>query len=192
VVPFEDIIARSRNVGTGIVAMSLGETTDEGATVLYDMWQRLGIGRPTGIELGNESAGIVADPSVSTWQTIDLVNRSFGQGVAVTPLQLATSFSAMVNGGRLPVPHLIAALGDEAVAVPEPQQVMETELSATMRDLMVHVLEAGPNYAEETLIPGYTVGGKTGTAQIWDQRAGAWMEDTYNHTFVGFVGAEHP
>jgi len=192
VVPFEDIIARSRNVGTGIVAMSLGETTDEGATVLYDMWQRLGIGRPTGIELGDESAGIVADPSVSTWQTIDLVNRSFGQGVAVTPLQLATSFSAMVNGGRLPVPHLIAALGDEAVAVPEPQQVMETELSATMRDLMVHVLEAGPNYAEETLIPGYTVGGKTGTAQIWDQRAGAWMEDTYNHTFVGFVGAEHP
>ncbi|MEO6350345.1 MAG: penicillin-binding protein 2 [Candidatus Limnocylindrales bacterium] len=192
VVPFEDIIARSRNVGTGVVAMSLGETTDQGASVLYDMWQRLGIGRPTGIELGNESAGIVADPSVSTWQTIDLVNRSFGQGVAVTPLQLATSFSAMVNGGRLPVPHLIAALGDEVVAAPEPRQVMETELSSTLRDLMIHVLEAGPHYAEETLIPGYTVGGKTGTAQIWDQRAGAWMEDTYNHTFVGFVGAERP
>lgn len=192
VVPFEDIIARSRNVGTGLVAMSLGETTGEGATVLYDMWQRLGIGRPTGIELGNESAGIVADPSASTWQAIDLVNRSFGQGVAVTPLQLATSFSAMVNGGRLPVPHLIAARGDEAVASPEPEQVMETELSATLRDLMVHVVEAGPDYAEETLIPGYVVGGKTGTAQIWDQRAGAWMEDTYNHTFVGFVGSERP
>ena len=57
---------------------------------------------------------------------------------------------------------------------------------------MVHVVEAGPHYAEETLIPGYVVGGKTGTAQIWDQRAGAWMENTYNHTFVGFVGAEQP
>ena len=192
VAPFEDIIARSRNVGTGVVAMDLGETTDQAASVLYDMWQRLGIGRPTGIELGNESAGIVADPSVNTWQTIDLVNRSFGQGVAVTPLQLATSFSAMVNGGYLPVPHLIAALGDEAVAAAEPQQVLETELSNTLRDLMVHVLETGPNYAEETLIPGYVVGGKTGTAQIWDQRAGAWMEKTYNHTFVGFVGSERP
>jgi len=192
VAPFEDIIARSRNVGTGRVALTLGETTDEAASVLYDMWQRLGIGRPTGIELGNESTGIVADPTLNPWQSIDLVNRAFGQGVAVTPLQLATGFSAMVNGGRLPVPHLIAAVGDEAVEIAEGQQVMESDLSAQLRELMVHVVEAGPHYADETLIPGYVVGGKTGTAQIWDQRAGAWMEDTYNHTFVGFVGAERP
>ncbi|MGI8928716.1 MAG: peptidoglycan D,D-transpeptidase FtsI family protein [Candidatus Limnocylindrales bacterium] len=191
VIPFADIIARSRNVGTGRVALSLGETTDEGASVLYNMWQRLGIGRTTGIELGNESSGIVADPALHPWQQIDLVNRAFGQGVAVTPLQLATGFSAMVNGGRLPVPHLIAALGDEEV-VAEGQQIMESDLSALLRQLMVHVVEAGPHYADETLIPGYVVGGKTGTAQIWDQRAGDWMADSYNHTFVGFVGAEQP
>ena len=59
-------------------------------------------------------------------------------------------------------------------------------------ELMVHVVETGPHYAEETLIPGYVVGGKTGTAQIWDPSAGDWMENTYNHTFVGFVGAEQP
>lgn len=192
VVPFEDIIARSRNVGTGRVALSLGETTEAGAVVLYDMWLRLGIGRPTGIELGNESAGLVADPTLTPWQAIDLVNRSFGQGVAVTPLQLATSFSAMVNGGRLPVPHLLATSGDPGEEVADGQQVMETDLSAQLRQLMVHVVETGPHYADETLIPGYVVGGKTGTAQIWNQRAGAWMEDTYNHTFVGFVGAERP
>lgn len=191
-VPFQDIIARSRNVGTGKVALSLGDTTYEGSTVLYDMWQRLGIGEPTGIELGNESAGIVADPNGTPWQTIDLVNRAFGQGVAVTPLQLARSFSAMVNGGRLPVPHVIAALGDDETAAPPTQQVMETSLSDELRTLMVHVAETGPHYAPETLIPGYVVGGKTGTAQIWDQRSGAWMEDIYNHTFVGFVGAEEP
>ena len=57
---------------------------------------------------------------------------------------------------------------------------------------MIHVVEAGPNYAAETLIPDYVVGGKTGTAQIWDQQAGAWMTDTYNHTFVGFVGSDKP
>jgi cell division protein FtsI (penicillin-binding protein 3) len=192
VVPFEDIIARSRNVGTSRVALSLADTTDQGAQILYDMWNRLGIGRPTGIELGNESAGIVADPALTPWQAIDLVNRSFGQGVAITPLQLATSFCAMVNGGRLPVPHVIRSFGQEEIAAPESEQVMETDLSALLRQLMVHVVDAGPHYAEETLIPDYVVGGKTGTAQIWDKRAGAWMPDTYNHTFVGFVGAERP
>ena len=191
-VPFEDIIARSRNVGTGRVALALGETTDEGASVLYDMWQRLGIGRPTGIELGNEANGIAADPMLNPWQAIDLVNRAFGQGVAVTPLQLATSFSAMVNGGRLPGPHLMATDTADGADSAEGQQVMESDLSDLLRQLMVHVVETGPHYADETLIPGYVVGGKTGTAQIWDQRAGAWMEDTYNHTFVGFVGAERP
>ncbi len=103
VVPFEDIIAKSRNVGTGRVALTLGETTEEGATVLYNMWHRLGIGESTGIELLNESSGIVADPALNPWQQIDLVNRSFGQGVAITPLQLATAFCAMVNGGKLPI-----------------------------------------------------------------------------------------
>jgi cell division protein FtsI (penicillin-binding protein 3) len=192
VVPFQDIIARSRNVGTGRVAMTLGETTDQGATVLYDMWRRLGIGEPTGVELLNESSGIVADPATNPWQTIDLVNRSFGQGVAITPLQLATAFCAMVNGGRLPHPHLVSEEGNEAVGIPEPEQVMETSLSDKLRQLMVHVVDAGPHYAEETLIPNYVVGGKTGTAQIWDQRAGDWMPDTYNHSFVGFVGGDKP
>ncbi|MEO6349614.1 MAG: penicillin-binding protein 2 [Candidatus Limnocylindrales bacterium] len=192
VVPFEDIIARSRNVGTGHVALSLADTIDAGAQILYDMWERLGIGRPTGIELGNESAGIVADPVLQPWAALDLVNRSFGQGVAITPLQLATAFCAMTNGGRLPVPHIIASLDGEAAEAPESQQVMETGLSETLQKLMVHVVEAGPHYAEETLIPNYVVGGKTGTAQIWDQRAGDWMPDTYNHTFVGFVGGDRP
>jgi membrane peptidoglycan carboxypeptidase len=57
---------------------------------------------------------------------------------------------------------------------------------------MVHVVDEGPNYAEETKIPGYVVGGKTGTAQIWDAQSGAWLPDTYNHTFVGFVGNDRP
>jgi cell division protein FtsI (penicillin-binding protein 3) len=192
VVPFQDIIARSRNVGTGRVAMSLGATTDDGASILYDMWTRLGIGEPTGIELGNESSGLVADPLISKWQTIDLVNRAFGQGVAITPLQLARGYSAMVNGGSLPTPHLIQSLGGDEASFPEPRQVMENSLSDLLQKLMIHVVEAGPHYAAETLIPNYVVGGKTGTAQIWDQQAGAWMGDTYNHTFVGFVGSDKP
>jgi len=189
-VSFEDAIAHSRNVATGRVALSLGETIDDASAVLYDMWQRMGIGSTTGIELGGEVSGLVADPSQTKWQAIDLVNRAFGQAVAITPIQLATAFAAMTNGGTLVRPHLFVA--DEEAATADLEQVISSDLSAQLRHLMIHVIEEGPHYADETKIPGYVVGGKTGTAQIWDNEAGAWMGDVYNHTFVGFVGATRP
>jgi cell division protein FtsI/penicillin-binding protein 2 len=189
-ITFEDAIAHSRNVATGRVALGLADTVEQASHVLYDMWQRLGIGRTTGIELGGEVPGLVADPSRTQWHAIDLVNRAFGQGVAVTPIQLATAFAAMANGGRLVDPHLY--VGDEDTPAADQQQVISPELSAQLRQLMVHVVAEGPHYAEETEIPGYVVGGKTGTAQIWDSEAGAWMDNVYNHTFVGFVGATRP
>jgi cell division protein FtsI/penicillin-binding protein 2 len=192
VIPFEDVIANSRNVGTGHVALSLGDTITAASARLFEMWQRLGIGGLTGVGLQAESAGIAADPQIHPWQSIDLVNRSFGQGVAVTPLQLARAFAAMVNGGLLPSLHVYSSIDGAPVVVPDPTQVIAPELSDTLRQLMVHVVNAGPHYAEETLIPGYVVGGKTGTAQIWDVRQNDWMAHVYNHTFVGFVGAERP
>ncbi|MEP7378711.1 MAG: penicillin-binding protein 2, partial [Chloroflexota bacterium] len=192
VIPFEDVIANSRNVGTGHVALALGDTIFDAASRLYDMWQRLGIGDFTGIGLQSESAGIVPNPENTPWQSIDLVNRSFGQGVAVTPLQLARAYSAMINGGMLPTPHVYASVDGQAVTVPDPTQVISSDLSDTLRELSIHVVNAGPNYAQDTLIPDYIVGGKTGTAQIWDSQAGEWMPHVYNHTFVGFIGAEKP
>ncbi|MEP7360828.1 MAG: penicillin-binding protein 2 [Chloroflexota bacterium] len=192
VIPFEDVIANSRNVGTGHVALALGDTVNDAATRLYQMWQRLGIGDLTGVGLQSESAGIVADPANSPWQSIDLVNRSFGQGVAVTPLQLARAYAAMINGGVLITPHLYESIDGQPVALPEAQQVITPALSDMLRQLSIHVVDAGPHYAEETLIPDYIVGGKTGTAQIWDNATNSWMAHIYNHTFVGFVGAEQP
>ncbi|HUP82991.1 MAG TPA: penicillin-binding protein 2 [Candidatus Limnocylindria bacterium] len=192
IIPFEDVIANSRNVGTGHVALSLGDTIGDAATRLYQMWQRLGIGDLTGVGLQAESAGIAPDPATTPWQSIDLVNRSFGQGVAVTPLQLARSYAAMVNGGQLPSLHVYSSINGEPMVVPDPTQVISVELSDTLRQLMVHVVDAGPHYAAETLIPGYVVGGKTGTAQIWDTANNQWMEHIYNHSFVGFVGSNRP
>ncbi len=189
---FEDVIAYSRNVATGKVAMKLGQSTAESAALLYAMWERLGLGRPTGIELSNEAAGLVRDPAEHQWQKIDLVNRAFGQGVAVTPLQLAVAFSAMVNGGLLVQPHVLQAVDGTDQPPAEPVQVLDPQLSDRLRELMVHVVTAVPHYAETTLIPGYLVGGKTGTAQIWDADEGRWKESTYNHTFAGFVGRDRP
>jgi cell division protein FtsI/penicillin-binding protein 2 len=191
-IPFQDVIAHSRNVGMGRVAMMLGPTTNDASAVLYKMWQRFGLGQPTGIELGGEVAGLVTDPAVQPWQTIDLVNHSFGQGMAITPLQLATAYCAMVNGGRLPHPHIYESVNGQPQTVPDAHQVISSDLSAQLTQLMIHVVDAGPHYAVETKIDGYVVGGKTGTAQIWDTATGAWLPDTYNHTFVGFIGNPDP
>ena len=191
-IPFEDVIAQSRNVATGRVARRLGENIDESAAILYEMWERLGIGRRTGVELVGEAPGLVANPERRPWQDLDLVNRAFGQGLAVTPVQLALSFAAMVNGGLLVEPHLLAPeMGAETVQS-ESLRALSPGLSEELRELMVHVVESVPHYAETTLIPGYLVGGKTGTAQIWDNETGAWKDPIYNHTFAGFVGSERP
>ena len=189
---FEDVIAQSRNVATGRVATMLGDDTADSASILHEMWARLGIGRRTGIELASEAPGLVADPQRRPWQTIDLVNRAFGQGVAVTPVQLAVAFGAMINGGRLIEPHVLAEANGQALPASAATEVITPELSAELRELMVHVVTSVPHYAETTLIPGYVLGGKTGTAQIWDSEKGAWKDPIYNHTFAGFVGAERP
>jgi cell division protein FtsI/penicillin-binding protein 2 len=189
---FADAIAWSRNVATAKVAMQLADNTPDAAAELYGMWSRLGFGRPSGIDLANEASGIVVDPAQRRWADIDLANRAFGQAVAVTPLQLAVAYSAMANGGLLVEPHVLAAVDDTPAPVAEPQQVIDTALSQQLRELMVHVVTTVPALHDHTRIPGYVVGGKTGTAQFWDARHGAWAADAFNYTFCGFVGREMP
>ena len=189
---FEDAIAWSRNVVAAKIALGLGATTRDAADALYETWTRLGFGAPTGIDVAGEVGGLVRDPAIKTWREIDLANGAFGQGVAVTPIQLATAYSAMVNGGRLVQPHVVKAIGDEEVSTAARAEVMDSRLTPTLVDLMNHVVSEVPFYRDRTLIPGYYVGGKTGTAQIWDPSLrdgrGDWKRDLFNYSFVGFVG----
>ncbi|MDQ3870240.1 MAG: penicillin-binding transpeptidase domain-containing protein, partial [Chloroflexota bacterium] len=191
-IPFQDVIAYSRNVGAARVAMMLAQDTRTSAITLYEMWNKLGIGQRTGVDVAGEVNGIVVDPRVKDWAEIDLANRSFGQGVGVTPVQLAVAFSAMVNGGLRVRPRLVAAIGDEETQPPTPTPVLKADLSAELRRLLVHVVTEVPRYATGTLIPGYAVGGKTGTAQIWDPHRNDWEPDLFNFSFVSFVGQSGP
>jgi cell division protein FtsI (penicillin-binding protein 3) len=191
-IPFQDVIAFSRNVGTARAAAMLGEDVTSAAKVLYDTWTRLGVGKPTGVGVSDEVAGISADPTRKRWAAIDLANRSFGQGVAVTPIQLASAFGTMANGGMRVQPHLLRAVADEPAEPPAKVRVLDAALSDELRRLMVHVLTGVPYYDEGTRIPGYLVGGKTGTAQIWDVREGRWERNIYNFSFAGFVGRDRP
>jgi len=194
-IPFQDVVAYSRNVGAARVALGLARTTEQAAAILESTWLRLGFGQPTGVDLAGEVGGLVRDPTISPWRQIDLANGAFGQGVAVTPMQLATAYSAMVNGGILVTPHVVLSVGPNAVAAPSRGQVMSAAMSSELTALMSHVVHAVPWYRDNTLIPGYVIGGKTGTAQIWDPKLdhgrGAW-KTTFNYSFIGYVGRDRP
>jgi cell division protein FtsI/penicillin-binding protein 2 len=189
---FRDAIAFSRNVATARVAGRLDRTLQRSATRLYDMWSDLGIGQPTGIDLANEGVGLAPDPQETTWWPIDLANRAFGQGVAVTQAQLAVAYTAMVNGGERVTPYLLAEVDGEARAASEPVQVLRPRLASDLEGLLEYVTQHVPWYREGTQIDGYTVGGKTATAQIWDPVRNAWKANEFNFSFVGFVGAQRP
>jgi len=162
--------------------------------MLYDTWRKLGYGKPTGIDLAGEVSGLVRDPAITPWGEIDLANGSFGQGVAVTPIQLATAYAALMNGGMTIQPHVVKAIGPADVPVPAGGRVIERGLSKTLVRMMEYVVTEVPTYHDRTLVPGYSVGGKTGTAQIWDPKAnkgrGAWKVNLFNYSFVGYIARD--
>ena len=187
---FEDAIAWSRNVVASKVALGLGATTRESSAILHEVWTRLGFGSPTGIDLAGEVGGIIHDPAIEKWRQIDLANGAFGQGVAVTPLQLATAYAAMMNGGTLVQPHVVKAVDGQDRAVAGKGQVVDPGISSTLIGMMNHVVSTVPFYRDRTLIPGYDVGGKTGTAQIWDSAKKAWKHNLFNYSFVGYIARQ--
>ncbi len=191
---FEDAIAYSRNVVAAKVALGLANTTRASARALHDVWTRFGFGATTGIDVAGEVGGLVRDPTIKPWRQIDLANGAFGQGVAVTPIQLATAFAAMINGGKLVQPHVVKAIADTEVSTAPRAQVIDPTLTPTLVKMMNHVVTEVPFYRDRTLVPGYFVGGKTGTAQIWDPSLnggkGAWKNNIFNYSFVGYIGRQ--
>jgi cell division protein FtsI (penicillin-binding protein 3) len=143
--------------------------------------------------VAGEVAGLVNDPSISRWSQIDLANGSFGQGIAVTQIQLAAAYAAMVNGGVLVHPHVVAGVGAEPVAAVVDAPVLDPTLARPLSNLMEHVLK-NPWYVEESRVPGLWIGGKTGTAQVWDDERKRWLFNIYNFSCLGFIGRQegHP
>nr|MBA2702128.1 penicillin-binding protein 2 [Chloroflexota bacterium] len=193
-ITFEDGIAWSRNVVAAKVALKLGTSLAESSAVLFDTWLDLGFGAPTGIDVAGENRGLVRDPGIKPWREIDLANGAFGQGVAVTPIQLVTAYAALMNGGTLVQPHVVKAVGAREVEPAARARVLDQKLSGTFVELMRHVIETVPFYRDRTLVRGYHVGGKTGTAQIWDPSLnggrGAWKNNLFNYSFVGYIARQ--
>jgi cell division protein FtsI/penicillin-binding protein 2 len=181
----KDVIAYSRNVATAKIARKLGRNTDIAAHRLYGLWNKLGMPGKTGVGVTGEAKGTWFDPDAFQWAPVDLANRAFGQGVSVTLPQLARGLSAIVNGGFKVQPHLATDSDNAAV---EPVRVLRAKTAHQAKDILRQVTGAVPWYAQGSLIPGYDIGGKTGTAQIWNSKKSQWKKRRFNHSFVGFVG----
>jgi cell division protein FtsI (penicillin-binding protein 3) len=179
-----DIIAESSNIGSSLVADRIG---NEG---MADYFWRFGFGRPTGVGFPGEEGGSI--PPASGWSDVRRATMSFGSGVAVTPLQMASVYATIANGGRWVQPRLVRATRDAqgevvATAAPQTRRVLDRATADALTQMLAYVVQDGTGAAAR--IPGYQVAGKTGTAKKLED--GEYVR-RYVASFIGFLPASEP
>ena len=184
-VDMTEALARSLNVITAQWATLLGP--DE----FYHYVDRFGFGRVTGVDLSGEVYGAIKKPGTQDWSMSDLGTNSFGQGLAVTPIQMINAVASIANGGNLMRPYVVAARtkdGEVQYTKPTVMSVsMKPETSRELSRILVDVVRDGNSAAG---VAGYSIAGKSGTAQIPTEKG--YTEDQTIVTFVGFAPADDP
>ena len=181
-----DIVAESSNIGIAKVAGVIGKTT------LASYMNRFGFGRTTGLGFPRESDGIV--PALDKWSDASLATIAYGQGISVTPLQMASVYATIANGGVWVQPRLVSGTvdgtGSFTPSPPSPShRVIEAQTAATLTQMLAYVVEGGTGTSAQ--IPWYQVAGKTGTALKPDP-SGGYYSDRFVASFIGFLPAGRP
>jgi cell division protein FtsI/penicillin-binding protein 2 len=177
------ILARSSNVG----AIKIGLL--EGPSGFNSWVRRFGFGTPTGVGLPGEETGVVLRPDQYSGSSMG--NLPIGQGELVTPIQMATAYSAIANGGILRRPRIVRAVGGHVLGEPSGQRVLSAANAGAVRQMLQGVL--GPEgTASQVSIPGYELAGKTGTASKVDPLTGQYSQSAYVASFIGFAPAANP
>jgi cell division protein FtsI (penicillin-binding protein 3) len=175
------ILAHSSNVGSVEIGQKVGAEK-------FDKWiRRFGFGRPTGIQFPAEEQGLLLDLDEYSGSTMG--NLPIGQGLSVTPIQMVAGYAAIANGGMLRRPQLIEKIGSEQVPEPKGKRVVSPQVAAEVREMLEGVLGPGGTAAEVS-VPGYTLAGKTGTAEVAEN--GEYSDTKYVASFIGFAPAQNP
>jgi cell division protein FtsI (penicillin-binding protein 3) len=177
------ILAQSSNVG----AIKIGML--EGASGFNGWVHRFGFGARTGVDLAGEEMGQVLP--LSHYSGSSMGNLPIGQGQLVTPIQMATAYSAIANGGILRTPHIVSAVGGRPQPEPAGRRIISSTTAADLRHMLEGVLAPGGT-ASEVSIPGYRLAGKTGTASKIDPTTGEYSKSAYVASFMGFAPASNP
>ena len=187
VLSMADVLAKSSNVGAIQIGLRVGDRN------MYKYVRQFGFGKKTGIDLPGESSGMLT--RVEKWSASSIGSVAMGHEIGVTSIQMALAGAAIANGGLLVKPRIV--MGEkrpgeslEKFATEKPVRIIAPETAIKMRMMMEGVVLHGTGHKYATL-RGYTSGGKTGTAQIYDREAGAYTHN-YNASFLGFAPVANP
>ncbi len=180
------VLEKSLNTGAAFAAAKMSKE------VFYSYFKNFGFDMPTGIELQGEISGDLSN--LDTKRDINYANASFGQGIAMTPIEIISGFAALVNGGKIMKPYIVDKIikddGSVEQIYPEEIRVVITpETSAKISAMLVSVVEKG--HSKGAAIKGYWIGGKTGTAQVPFKDKRGYSDETV-HTFIGFGPVPDP
>ena len=183
IIPMATVLAKSSNIGAIEIGMRVGQAN------LYDYDRRFGFGQRTGIELPAESPGKLR--KLERWGKTSVASVSMGQEVSVTTVQLAQAGSVIASGGLLARPRLVLEKGGKKAPMSPPVRIIRPETAITMRQMMEGVVLRGGTGTAARL-EGYSLGGKTGSAQIFDMATRTYSHNNYNGSFLGFAPLTNP
>ncbi len=179
----KEILAQSSNVGAVTIGSKMGARR-------FDAWtQRFGFGRPTGVDLPGEERGLSLP--VEKYSGSTMGNLPIGQGQLVTQMQMSTAYAALANGGVLRPASIVKAVAGTPVPPPKGRRVLSEKTARDVRGMLAGVFAPGGTAAEVT-VPGYSLAGKTGTANKFDTKLGEYSTARYVASFVGFAPVEDP
>jgi cell division protein FtsI/penicillin-binding protein 2 len=176
------ILSHSSNVGAITIAEQLG------ASSLMHWIQTFGFGSPTGLDFPGESEGQVLP--LDSWSGSTIGNVPIGQGIAVTPIQMASAYAAIANGGVWVEPHLVDRIGGRVYRDFKKRRVVSAAIDQQLKTMLTGVVDEHGATGNEAAITGYTVAGKTGTAQVPGPHG--YTTGKYTASFVGMVPVKHP
>lgn len=179
------LLARSLNVGAATLSTTLGPD------IYYEYLQKFGFGRPTGVDLMSEASGQMWLPGDEFWTEATLATNAYGQGIAVTPLQMISAISAIPNNGKIMQPYLVQEIhGENGDFIHEPFAISEPISPEVAQQVNAMAITAVAREVSQAKIEGYTIAGKTGTAQIAEN--GIYLPDDVIGSFVGWLPADDP
>lgn len=177
------ILAQSSNVGAVKVARTMGARR-------FSQWvSQFGFGRPTGVDLPGEEQGLVL--SYDEYSGTSIINLPIGQGELVTPMQMMAAYAAIANGGILRAPQIVRSVGGVPKPAAKGERILSEATAASVREMLEGVFAAGGT-AQEAHIEGYSLAGKTGTANKVDAATGEYSDSRYVASFMGFAPADRP